>query len=133
EQAATAMASADPQDETARIALGLRVATSIAVGLSVVLSILRIVLGWSALAPILAIYGLACLLVLVQPLPMAGIAFDAGAAATSAINIPLIAALGIGLATVLEGRSPLADGFGAVALASAMPMITILVGATLFG
>ena len=133
EQAATAMASADPQDETARIALGLRVATSIAVGLSVVLSILRIVLGWSTLAPILAIYGLACLLVLVQPLPMAGIAFDAGAAATSAINIPLIAALGIGLATVLEGRSPLADGFGAVALASAMPMITILVGATLFG
>lgn len=64
---------------------------------------------------------------------MAGIAFDAGAAATSAINIPLIAALGIGLATVLEGRSPLADGFGAVALASAMPMITILLGASFLG
>jgi hypothetical protein len=45
----------------------------------------------------------------------------------------LIAALGIGLATVLEARSPLADGFGAVALASAMPTITILLGAVLFG
>jgi len=133
EQAATAMASAEAQDEIAHNALVLRLATSIAVGLSVVLSILRIVLGWPALAPILTIYGIACLLVLVQPLPMAGIAFDAGAAATSAINIPLIAALGIGLATVLEGRSPLVDGFGAVALASAMPMITILIGATFLG
>ena len=133
EQAATAMASADAQDEIARNALALRLATSVAVGLSVVLSLLRIVLGWPVLAPILAIYGVAALLVLLQPLPMAGIAVDAGAAATSAINIPLIAAVGIGLATALEGRSPLADGFGAVALASAMPMITILIGATFLG
>lgn len=133
EQAATAMVSTDAPDEIARTALVLRLATSAAVGLAVVLSCVRILLGWPALAPILAIYGAACLLVLVQPSPMSGIAFDAGAAATSAINIPLIAALGIGLATVLEGRSPLADGFGAVALASAMPMITILLGASFFG
>jgi hypothetical protein len=132
-QAAMAMNIDGTPDEIARTALVLRLATSAAVGLSVMLSCIRIVLGWPALAPILVIYGLACLLVLVQPTPMAGIAFDAGAAATSAINIPLIAALGIGLATVLEGRSPLTDGFGAVALASAMPMITILLGATLFG
>lgn len=133
EQAATAMVSTDAPDEIARTALVLRLATSAAVGLAVVLSCVRILLGWPALAPILAIYGAACLLVLAQPSPMSGIAFDAGAAATSAINIPLIAALGIGLATVLEGRSPLADGFGAVALASAMPMITILLGASFFG
>ena len=133
EQAATAMVSTDAPDEIARTALVLRLATSAAVGLAVVLSCVRILLGWPALAPILAIYGAACLLVLAQPSPMSGIAFDAGAAATSAINIPLIAALGIGLATVLEGRSPLADGFGAVALASAMPMITILLGALFFG
>lgn len=133
EQAATALAIAEGPNEIARTALILRLATSIAVGLSVVLSCIRIVLGWSALVPVLVIYGMACLLVLVQPSPMAGIAFDAGAAATSAINIPLIAALGIGLATVLEGRSPLTDGFGAVALASAMPMITILLGASIVG
>lgn len=133
EQAATAMASTDAPAEVHRTALVLRLATSAAVGLSVVLSCVRILLGWPALAPILVIYGIVCLLVLVQPSPMSGIAFDAGAAATSAINIPLIAALGIGLATVLEGRSPLADGFGVVALASAMPMLTILVGASFFG
>ncbi|MFN3460774.1 MAG: DUF1538 family protein [Oceanibaculum sp.] len=132
-QAAMAMTIDGTQDEIARTALLLRLSTSAAVGLSVMLSCIRIVLGWPALAPVLVIYALACLLVLVQPTPMAGIAFDAGAAATSAINIPLIAALGIGLATVLEGRSPLTDGFGAVALASAMPMITILLGATIFG
>lgn len=133
EQAATAMASVDGPDGVARTALILRLTTSVAVGLAVVLSCIRIVLGWSALVPVLAIYGVACLLILLQPSTMAGIAFDAGAAATSAINIPLIAALGIGLATVLEGRSPLADGFGAVALASAMPMITILLGASVLG
>lgn len=133
EQAATAMSSAEGPADTARTALVLRLTTSGAVGLAVVLSCVRILRGWPALAPILVIYGMACLLVLVHPSPMSGIAFDAGAAATSAINVPLIAALGIGLATVLEGRSPLADGFGAVALASAMPMISILLGASFFG
>ncbi|NJL50227.1 MAG: DUF1538 domain-containing protein [Blastochloris sp.] len=133
EQAAAAMAGTGEDGETARVALILRLATSAAVGLAVVLSCIRIVRGWPALVPVLAVYGLALLLVVLAPTPMSGIAFDAGAAATSAINIPLIAALGIGLATVLEGRSPLADGFGAVALASAMPMVTILLGASLFG
>jgi hypothetical protein len=84
--------------------------------------------GWPASLPVLVVYGLTLALVVLQPTAMEGIAFDAGAAATSAINIPLIAALGVGLATVLEGRSPLADGFGAAALASVMPMIVILVG-----
>lgn len=134
EQAAAAMASAgqDAADVVAT-ALVLRVATSAAVGTAVVLSCIRTIWGWPALAPVLAVYGLALLVALLQPSPMEGIAFDAGAAATSAINIPLIAALGIGLATVLEGRSPLADGFGAVALASAMPMITILTGFAIAG
>jgi hypothetical protein len=134
EQAAAAMAATGGEkSEIARIALILRVATSAAVGVAVVLSCIRIIRGWPALVPVLAVYGVALLVVLLQPTPMAGIAFDAGAAATSAINIPLIAALGIGLATVLKARSPLADGFGAVALASAMPMITILLGAVLLG
>jgi hypothetical protein len=134
EQAAAAMpATGGEKSEIARIALILRVATSAAVGLSVVMSCIRILKGWPALVPVLAVYGIALVVILLQPTPMAGIALDAGAAATSAINIPLIAALGIGLATVLEARSPLADGFGAVALASAMPMITILLGSLLFG
>jgi hypothetical protein len=133
EQAAAAMASNGDAGDVTMTALVLRLATSAAVGLAVVLSCLRIAWGWPALAPVLAVYGLALVMVVLHPSPMEGIAFDAGAAATSAINIPLIAALGIGLATVLEGRSPLTDGFGAVALASAMPMITILVGFAIFG
>ena len=133
DQAAAVMVPEGDAGEVALASLALRLVTSAAVGLSVVLSCFRIIRGWPALWPVLAVYGIAMVLVLSDPLPMAGIAFDAGAAATSAINIPLIAALGIGLATVLEGRSPLADGFGAVALASAMPMITILTGFAVFG
>jgi hypothetical protein len=133
EQAAAAMSPSAEPGEAAGTAFLLRIATSAAVGLSVVLSCIRIIKGWPPLVPILAIYGLCCLLVLLHPSPLSGIAFDAGAAATSAINVPLIAALGIGLATVLEGRSPLTDGFGAVALASAMPMLIILAGTALSG
>ncbi len=132
EQAAVAMVPNADSGDVAMTALVLRVATSAAVGLAVVLSCIRIIRGWPALAPVLAVYGVALVMTVLHPSPMEGIAFDAGAAATSAINIPLIAALGIGLATVLEGRSPLADGFGAVALASAMPMITILIGSAIF-
>src|SRR5690606_2740016 len=132
EQAATAMVS-DRGGDLRITALVIRLATSAAVGVAVVLRCLRISRGWPAYAPVLAAYGLALLLVILHPTNMLGIAFDAGAAATSAINIPLIAALGIGLATVLEGRSPLVDGFGAVALASAMPMLIILAGSAVLG
>jgi len=130
EQAASAMSPAADKRELARIALLLRLTTSVAVGLSIVLSCVRILRGWPAVAPIFAVYALALVVVAVLPTSMVGIAFEAGAAATSAINVPLIAALGIGLATSLDGRSPLADGFGAVAMASAMPMIVILLGAS---
>jgi len=58
---------------------------------------------------------------------------DAGSAATSAINVPLMAALGVGLATIMRGRSPLADGFGVVALASIMPMLVVLTAALFMG
>jgi Protein of unknown function (DUF1538) len=52
---------------------------------------------------------------------------DVGAAATSAINIPLMLALGVGLAAMIRGRNPLLDGFGLVALASLTPMVVILI------
>lgn len=130
DQAAVALAG-DGGAPDGGVGLLLRLAASAAVGLSVVLTCLRILLGWPAFVPVIAAYGVILALVTILPSSLDGIAFDAGAAATSAINIPLIAALGIGLATVLEGRSPIADGFGAVALASAMPMLTILIGGAL--
>lgn len=136
DQAAAAIVadSANTADgATARTAMTLRLVTAIAVGLSVVGSCVRIIRGWPAFAPVIALYSIALLLVILFPTRMAGIAFDASAAATSAINIPLIAAIGIGLATVIEGRSPLTDGFGTVALASAVPIVTVLAGILILG
>lgn len=117
----------------ARIALLLRVAASVAVGLAVTLGCLRILFGWPAWWLLVGGYGGVAMLALVTDSPLAGVAFDVGAAATSAINIPLIAALGIGLATVLRDRRPLADGFGVVALASMMPTLVVLLGALVLG
>lgn len=143
EQAAAALVADRADDEAGMegmaaegaggTALLLRLATALAVGLSVAASCIRIARGRPAYLPVVAIYAVVLLLSVLFPSRLAGIAFDAGAAATSAINVPLIAALGIGLATAIEGRSPLADGFGAVALASAMPLLVILAALLLLG
>jgi hypothetical protein len=85
--------------------------------------------AWPAAPLVLGGYGAALLLALGAPAAVSGVAFDAGAAATSAINIPLIMALGVGTASVIRGRNPIGDGFGLVALASVMPMIAVLLGA----
>lgn len=111
----------------------LRYATSVAVGLGVTVGVLRIVKGWPVAWFVLGGYGLAVTLALLGSAPLGGMAFDAGSAATSAINIPLITALGVGLASMIRGRSPLVDGFGLVALASLMPMLTMLAGALILG
>ncbi|MCB4825338.1 DUF1538 domain-containing protein [Roseicella aerolata] len=136
-QAGTAAAEAGlvegGEEAATRTALALRYAASAAVGVAVVLGCLRIILGWPAWWFLLGGYGLAATLALLRDTPLLGVAFDAGAAATSAINIPLIAALGIGLASVIHGRRPLADGFGVVALASLMPMLVVLLGALVMG
>ncbi|WP_135468293.1 DUF1538 domain-containing protein [Crenalkalicoccus roseus] len=133
EAAAAAGLVAGGEEGVARYALVLRYAASVAVGLAVVLGCLRIVLGWPAVWLLLGGYALVTALALAAETPLLGVAFDAGAAATSAINIPLIAALGIGLASVIRGRRPLVDGFGLVALASLMTMLAVLLGALLAG
>jgi hypothetical protein len=109
-------------------ALALRIAVSAAVGVGVGIGVVRIVLGWSAARLVLGGYGVVLALALATPSAISGIAFDAGAAATSAINIPLIVALGVGLAMGLRDRNPLVDGLGLVAFASVMPMVAIQLG-----
>lgn len=111
----------------------LRYTASAAVGLGVMLGTLRVILGWPAAWFVLGGYGIAMLISLITRTPLSGVAFDAGAAATSAINIPLMAALGVGLATVIGGRNPMTDGFGIMALASVMPALAILLAATVLG
>lgn len=110
----------------------LRYASALAVGLGVMTGCLRIIKGWPASWFVLGGYGLVTLLVVSGASPIAPIALDAGTAATSAINIPLIAALGVGLSSMIHGRTPLADGFGLVAFASVMPMLVIMLGAMIF-
>lgn len=109
----------------------LRYTVSAGVGLGLALGVLRIAMGWPVMPFILGGYGLAAVLALAGNSPLRNFAFDAGTAATSVINIPIIMALGLGLATVIRGRTPLADGFGLVAMASLMPMLVMLTGGML--
>ena len=65
------------------------------------------------------------------PSPILALAFDTGGVTTSTVTVPLVAALGLGLASTIPGRSPLVDGFGLIAFASLFPIITVLLHAHL--
>ena len=60
------------------------------------------------------------------PSDIVGIAYDSGGVTTSTITVPLVTALGVGLATVIRGRNPMTDGFGLIAFASLVPIIFVL-------
>lgn len=123
---AAAVAFADTPQHLEQNALLLRYGCSIAVGLAVMIGCLRILKGWPAHWFVIGGYALTLLLAMTTPSPLTAIAFDAGAAATSAINIPVISAIGVALANMISGRNPMVDGFGMVALCSVMPMIVLL-------
>lgn len=134
--AATAAAAGSVQggdDAIARFAQLLRYTVSAAVGLAVAAGVLRILKGWPAAWYVLPGYGVAAVIALTSDSPLAAVAFDAGAAATSAVNIPLMMTLGTGLAALVEARDPLIDGFGLIAAASLMPMIVIQLAALALG
>jgi hypothetical protein len=71
-------------------------------------------------------YLLVVVLTLFAPEEIIGIAYDSGGVTTSTITVPLVTALGVGLASSVEGRNPLADGFGLIAFASLTPMIFVM-------
>jgi len=105
---------------------GLRVAVAVGVALGVSLGALRIVTGWSL--PILIIIGYVIVIVqtVIAPRQIIPLAYDSGGVTTSTVTVPLVTALGLGLASNIPGRSPLIDGFGLIALASLFPMITVM-------
>lgn len=107
-------------------ALGLRVSVALSVGLAILIGIWRIIKGWPIYYFIIGGYALVMLMTLIAPKEIIGIAYDSGGVTTSTITVPLVTALGVGLATVLEGRSPLVDGFGLIAFASLLPMIFVM-------
>ena len=107
-------------------AMGLRLTVAISVGLAIVIGVLRILRGWPLYYLIIGGYILVMLMTLIAPSEIIGLAYDAGGVTTSTITVPLVTALGVGLATVIKGRSPLVDGFGLIAFASLLPMIFVM-------
>ena len=129
-EAAVVAAAADaiPNSPDARAAyvLGLRLTVAVSVGVALVLGVLRIVFGWSLPLMIVVGYALVVLMTATAPPEIVGIAYDSGGVTTSTVTVPLVAALGIGLASSLRDRNPMIDGFGLIAFASLTPMIFVL-------
>jgi hypothetical protein len=130
EEAAEVMAQAGalmPDEESQqRYALALRYTVAVSVGTAIVVGVLRIIKGWPIQHLIICGYVLVMLLTVVAPEEIVGIAYDSGGVTTSTITVPLVTALGVGLATAIRGRNPMVDGFGLIAFASLSPMIFVL-------
>ena len=107
-------------------ALRLRLVVAFSVGLAIVLGVFRILKGWPIHYLIIGGYVLVTIMTVFAPPEIVGIAYDSGGVTTSTITVPLVTALGVGLASSLRGRSPMVDGFGLIAFASLTPMICVM-------
>ena len=105
---------------------GLRYTVAVAVGVAIVLGVFRILKGWPLPRFIIAGYGIVIVMTYFAPPEIVGIAYDSGGVTTSTITVPLVTALGVGLATVIRGRNPMVDGFGLIAFASLTPIIFVM-------
>ncbi len=112
------------QKRIRQMILRLAVAFGVAIGIS--LGAYRIVEGDPIHYYIIVGYSIVIILTFLAPKYIIPIAYDSGGVTTSTVTVPLVAALGLGLATQIEGRSPLIDGFGLIAFASLFPMITVM-------
>jgi hypothetical protein len=114
-------------DEAKRqYAYGLRYTVALSVGLAIVLGVIRILKGWPVQWIIIAGYVVVVIMTMFAPREIIGIAYDSGGVTTSTITVPLVTALGVGLAASIKGRNPMIDGFGLIALASLTPMIFVM-------
>lgn len=114
-------------DEAQRsYALGLRLTVALAVGAALVLGVMRILANWSLPILIISGYCLVVLLTTIAPEEIVGIAYDSGGVTTSTVTVPLVTALGVGLASSLKGRNAMTDGFGLIAFASLTPILFVL-------
>ncbi len=126
EVAAHAGAIADTAAARESYALGLRLTVALAVGVALVIGVFRILTGWPIHLMIAGGYVLVILVTTVAPEEIIGIAYDSGGVTTSTITVPLVTALGVGLASSIEGRNPILDGFGLIAFASLTPIVFVL-------
>ena len=120
--------------DTAResYATGLRLVVALAVGIALLVGVIRILKGWPVQYLIIGGYLGVVVMTGFAPEEIIGIAYDSGGVTTSTVTVPLVAALGIGLASSIRGRDPLIDGFGLIAFASLTPMIFVMAYGMLF-
>jgi len=99
---------------------GLRFTVAVSVGFAIVLGVVRILRGWPMHWMIAGGYVLVVIITAFAPREIIGIAYDSG-------GVPLVTALGVGLAASIRGRNPMIDGFGLIAFASLTPMIFVMI------
>lgn len=126
EIAATGGVIEDVQEARERYATGLRLVVALAVGFALLVGVIRILKGWPVQYLIIGGYIGVVVMTAFAPKEIIGIAYDSGGVTTSTVTVPLVAALGIGLANTIRGRDPLIDGFGLIAFASLTPMIFVM-------
>jgi len=107
-------------------AWGLRIAVAVGVAISLSVGTFRIVTGAPLHMFMMVGYAIVVVQTFFAPKMIIPLAYDSGGVTTSTVTVPMVAALGLGLASSVPGRSPLLDGFGLIALASLFPMITVM-------
>ncbi|MCA3909745.1 DUF1538 domain-containing protein [Vibrio vulnificus] len=118
---------AHTEDSMDEYANGLRLTVALSVGAAIVLGVLRILKGWPIHYLIIGGYIGVVVLTGFAPETIIGIAYDSGGVTTSTITVPLVTALGVGLASSIKGRNPMIDGFGLIAFASLLPMMFVMI------
>lgn len=124
--AVDAGAIADNEQARRNYELGLRLVVALSVGAALLLGVFRILTNWSLPLMIICGYALVVIVTTIAPDEIVGIAYDSGGVTTSTVTVPLVTALGVGLASSLKGRNPLLDGFGLIAFASLTPILFVL-------
>ena len=107
-------------------ALGLRITVAVSVGIAIMIGVFRIVKGWPIQYLIVIGYTGVVIMTIFAPREIIGIAYDSGGVTTGTVTVPLVTALGVGLASSIKGRNPMVDGFGLIAFASLTPMIFVM-------
>ena len=110
----------------ANYALGLRLTVAFSVGVAILAGVYRILRGWPIQYFIMGGYIGVVIMTAFAPPEIIGIAYDSGGVTTSTVTVPLVTALGVGLASSIKGRNPMIDGFGLIAFASLTPIIFVM-------
>jgi hypothetical protein len=120
---------ADTLESQLSYANGLR----FTVAFAIVIGVLRILRGWPIQYLILGGYIVVVMMTMIAPSWIIGIAYDSGGVTTSTITVPLVTAMGVGLASAIKGRNPIIDGFGLIAFASLTSMVFVMIYGMVIG